>query len=168
MHTNLHRMLEIGDIQVFSLHMIHRTRRFLWIKVTTTDMGIFSTPPWRQWYGLNRIEPRHWNGRWADPWFETAHPWDSAFGNERRQGNPSAQEHFYQHLSKENNFPELAFETVKSSLQEKCIIAGKDVYLGVALRDRPSEAICVWCPAAAAVQENTFSLILNARGLVCF
>ncbi|MBP7175977.1 MAG: MBL fold metallo-hydrolase [Thermoclostridium sp.] len=47
------------------------------------------------------------------------------------------------HLSKENNFPELAFETVKSSLQEKCIIAGKDVYLGVAHRERPSEAICV-------------------------
>lgn len=47
------------------------------------------------------------------------------------------------HLSKENNFPELAFETVKSALQEKSIIAGKDVYLGVALRDRPSEAICV-------------------------
>lgn len=47
------------------------------------------------------------------------------------------------HLSKENNFPELAFETVKNALQEKSIIAGKDVYLGVALRDRPSEAICV-------------------------
>ena len=47
------------------------------------------------------------------------------------------------HLSKENNFPELAFETVKNALLENSIIAGKDVYLSVALRDRPSEAICV-------------------------
>jgi phosphoribosyl 1,2-cyclic phosphodiesterase len=47
------------------------------------------------------------------------------------------------HLSAENNFPELAFQTVKNALKEKSIIAGKDVYLGVAYRDRASEAICV-------------------------
>ena len=47
------------------------------------------------------------------------------------------------HLSAENNFPELAFETVKNELLEKSIIAGKDVYLSVAYRDRVSEAICV-------------------------
>ena len=47
------------------------------------------------------------------------------------------------HLSKENNFPELAFETVKNALCERSILAGRDVYLGVARRDRPSEAICV-------------------------
>lgn len=47
------------------------------------------------------------------------------------------------HLSKENNFPELAFETVKNALLEKSIIAGRDVYLGVAHRDRVSEAISV-------------------------
>lgn len=47
------------------------------------------------------------------------------------------------HLSKENNFPELAFETVKNVLLEKSIIAGRDVYLGVARRDRVSEVISV-------------------------
>lgn len=47
------------------------------------------------------------------------------------------------HLSAENNFPELAFQTVKNALNEKSIIVGKDVYLGVAYRDRASEAICV-------------------------
>ena len=47
------------------------------------------------------------------------------------------------HLSKENNFPELAFETVRNALLEKSIIAGRDVYLGVAHRDRVSEAISV-------------------------
>ena len=47
------------------------------------------------------------------------------------------------HLSKENNFPELAFETVKNALLEKSIIAGRDVYLGVAHRDRVSEMISV-------------------------
>jgi len=47
------------------------------------------------------------------------------------------------HLSAENNFPELAFQTVKNALYEKSIIAGKDVYLGVAYRDRASETICV-------------------------
>ncbi len=47
------------------------------------------------------------------------------------------------HLSKENNFPELAFQTVQNALHEKSIIAGKDIYLGVAYRDRASEALCV-------------------------
>ncbi len=47
------------------------------------------------------------------------------------------------HLSKENNFPELALQTVKNALYEKSIVAGKDVYLGVAFRDRASEAISV-------------------------
>lgn len=47
------------------------------------------------------------------------------------------------HLSKENNFPELAFETVKNALLEKSIIAGKDVYLGVARRDGVSDIISV-------------------------
>jgi len=47
------------------------------------------------------------------------------------------------HLSKENNFPELAFETVKNALMERSIIVGRDVYLGVAMRDRVSEAISV-------------------------
>lgn len=47
------------------------------------------------------------------------------------------------HLSKENNIPELAFETVKNALMERSIIVGRDVYLGVALRDRVSEVISV-------------------------
>lgn len=47
------------------------------------------------------------------------------------------------HLSKENNIPELAFETVKNALRERSIIAGQDVYLSVALRDRVSEKISV-------------------------
>ncbi|MDR0286111.1 MAG: MBL fold metallo-hydrolase, partial [Clostridiales bacterium] len=45
---------------------------------------------------------------------------------------------FLGHLSHENNFPELAFETVKGQLAEKQIIAGKDIYLRVAPRDRNS------------------------------
>jgi len=40
------------------------------------------------------------------------------------------------HLSKENNFPELAYQTVCNALQENDICAGKDVMLTVALRDR--------------------------------
>lgn len=47
------------------------------------------------------------------------------------------------HLSKENNFPELAYETVNSALREKSIIAGRDVYVSVARRDRASETISV-------------------------
>lgn len=47
------------------------------------------------------------------------------------------------HLSAENNFPELAFQTVRNALHEKSIVAGKDVYLGVAYRDRASEVICI-------------------------
>ena len=40
------------------------------------------------------------------------------------------------HLSKENNFPELAYQTVLNALQEKKICVGTDVTLEVALRDR--------------------------------
>jgi len=40
------------------------------------------------------------------------------------------------HLSRENNFPELAYQTVCNVLNENNICAGKDVLLEVALRDR--------------------------------
>jgi len=40
------------------------------------------------------------------------------------------------HLSRENNFPELAYQTVSNALLEKNIIAGRDVLLDVALRDK--------------------------------
>ncbi|MCX8130860.1 MAG: MBL fold metallo-hydrolase [Clostridia bacterium] len=42
------------------------------------------------------------------------------------------------HLSKENNFPELAYQTVYNALTEKKICVGTDVTLEVALRDRTS------------------------------
>lgn len=45
------------------------------------------------------------------------------------------------HLSKQNNFPELAYQTVRSVLCEKCVDAGSDVMLDVALRDRVSRVI---------------------------
>lgn len=40
------------------------------------------------------------------------------------------------HLSKENNFPDLAYETVRGILAEKQIIPGKDVQLDLTYRDR--------------------------------
>ncbi|NMA32965.1 MAG: MBL fold metallo-hydrolase [Clostridiaceae bacterium] len=45
------------------------------------------------------------------------------------------------HLSKENNFPELAYQTVRSVLCEKCVNADSDISLDVALRDRVSRII---------------------------
>lgn len=45
------------------------------------------------------------------------------------------------HLSKENNFPELAYQTVYSVLCEKCVNIGSDITLDVALRDRTSKVI---------------------------
>ena len=47
------------------------------------------------------------------------------------------------HLSKENNFPELAYRTVCNALQEKRINPEKDVYLEVALRDRASNVLYI-------------------------
>jgi phosphoribosyl 1,2-cyclic phosphodiesterase len=47
------------------------------------------------------------------------------------------------HLSKENNFPELAFQTVKNALTEKSVAAGRDVYVGIAYRDRVSESLVI-------------------------
>ncbi len=40
------------------------------------------------------------------------------------------------HLSSENNFPELAYQTTYNALNEKKIAVGSDVELAVALRDR--------------------------------
>jgi len=45
------------------------------------------------------------------------------------------------HLSKENNFPELAYQTVYNALCEKKIRVGEDVMLDVALRDKVGKVI---------------------------
>lgn len=45
------------------------------------------------------------------------------------------------HLSRENNFPELAYQTVCNALCEKQIVAGTDVSLDVVLRDRVGRVI---------------------------
>ncbi len=45
------------------------------------------------------------------------------------------------HLSKENNFPELAYQTVCNVLCEKCKEAGADITVDVALRDRVGKVI---------------------------
>jgi phosphoribosyl 1,2-cyclic phosphodiesterase len=45
------------------------------------------------------------------------------------------------HLSKENNFPELAYQTVCNALCEKKLKAGTDYTLDVALRDRVGRVI---------------------------
>ena len=42
------------------------------------------------------------------------------------------------HLSKENNFPELCYQTVANILEEKGIKIGKDIKMEVALRDKES------------------------------
>ena len=43
------------------------------------------------------------------------------------------------HLSKENNFPELAYETSKGILMQNNIIVGQDVKLDVLMRDEASD-----------------------------
>jgi len=45
------------------------------------------------------------------------------------------------HLSKENNFPELAYRTVCNALYEKSIRVGTDILLDVALRDKVGKVI---------------------------
>jgi len=45
------------------------------------------------------------------------------------------------HLSKENNFPLLAYQTVLNTLTEKQIVVGSDITLEVALRDKVSDVI---------------------------
>jgi phosphoribosyl 1,2-cyclic phosphodiesterase len=40
------------------------------------------------------------------------------------------------HLSKENNFPDLAYETVRGILEENMIIPGKDIVLDLTYRDK--------------------------------
>ncbi len=47
------------------------------------------------------------------------------------------------HLSKENNFPELAYQTVLNALTEKKINVGTDVTLEVALRHGAGRMICL-------------------------
>lgn len=45
------------------------------------------------------------------------------------------------HLSKENNFPELAYQTVCNILREKNIDIEKDIMLSIALRDRAGKVV---------------------------
>ncbi|NLO99528.1 MAG: MBL fold metallo-hydrolase [Clostridiaceae bacterium] len=47
------------------------------------------------------------------------------------------------HLSKENNFPELAYQTVCNALMEMQINPKKDIYLEVALRDKASNVMYI-------------------------
>ncbi|WIF95819.1 MBL fold metallo-hydrolase [Caminicella sporogenes] len=42
------------------------------------------------------------------------------------------------HLSKENNFPELAYETVKNIVEERKIKVGRDIFLDLTYRDKIS------------------------------
>lgn len=44
------------------------------------------------------------------------------------------------HLSKENNFPELAFETVRGILEDAGIVDGKDISLDLTYRDKVGKA----------------------------
>jgi len=45
------------------------------------------------------------------------------------------------HLSKENNFPELAYQTVCNALCEKSLMAGNDIMIDIAHRDRVGKVI---------------------------
>lgn len=45
------------------------------------------------------------------------------------------------HLSRENNFPELAYQTVSNKLSEKSIVIGRDILLDVVLRDTTSRVV---------------------------
>jgi len=45
------------------------------------------------------------------------------------------------HLSKENNFPELAYETVRNILKERNIDIERDIKLSVALRDKVGQVV---------------------------
>ena len=47
------------------------------------------------------------------------------------------------HLSKENNYPELAYQTVCNALLERKIYPDRDVFLEIAYRDRVSKMICI-------------------------
>ena len=45
------------------------------------------------------------------------------------------------HLSRENNFPELAYQTVCNILHEKSIDINKDIVLSVATRDKAGKVV---------------------------
>lgn len=48
---------------------------------------------------------------------------------------------FLGHLSKNNNYPELAYKTVENILRDNSIQIGKDIDISMTYRDRPSEVI---------------------------
>lgn len=50
---------------------------------------------------------------------------------------------FLGHLSKENNYPELAYETVKYELKKQGIMEQFDFFMGVAKRDEPSQLVSI-------------------------
>jgi phosphoribosyl 1,2-cyclic phosphodiesterase len=50
---------------------------------------------------------------------------------------------FLGHLSKENNYPDLAYETVRYELQKKGVLPREDIKLWVAKRTEPSQLVSV-------------------------
>lgn len=50
---------------------------------------------------------------------------------------------FLGHLSKENNYPELAYETVKYELEKQGVRDKFDFFMGVAKRDEPSQLVSI-------------------------
>jgi len=73
--------------------------------------------------GIKGICPMKWQARW----------WRIL-----RRGN---QVFHAGHLSKENNFPELAYETVRNILKERNIDIERDIKLSVALRDKVGQVV---------------------------
>lgn len=47
------------------------------------------------------------------------------------------------HLSKENNFPEMAFQTIKNQLQEEDFYIGKNVHIEMIVKDQISRVYCL-------------------------
>ena len=50
---------------------------------------------------------------------------------------------FLGHLSKENNYPDLAYETVRYELEQKGLLPSENLNIWVAKRDEPSRLVSV-------------------------
>ncbi|MFW5669626.1 MAG: MBL fold metallo-hydrolase, partial [Acetivibrio ethanolgignens] len=50
---------------------------------------------------------------------------------------------FLGHLSKENNYPELAYETVRYELEQNGLLPSENLNIWVAKRDEPSRLVSV-------------------------
>lgn len=161
LHSNY---VEVGDLQIVNHEISHDAVAPVGYSVynnnkkccVATDLGYFSEDIRKVLYDADIIllESNHDEemvkfGPYPYPLkkrilSEVGHLSNDACGKAIVELTNEKPKHIYLgHLSKTNNYPELAYKTVENILLDENISIGEDVYLTMAHRDKPSKYVTI-------------------------